>query len=186
MIGSLSTNTPSQSKMTSSKRLAIIPAALRIPPWAGPLTLILLQSAGQQFATPVEDRIGSCCQMSVDPLEVAHDVEEKLAHFNGLCPAGARPSEVFFGCACFDLPEDFLFAKELARRARVFGHEHGRRGARVTYQPLHHFLNLMATGFREANATFDAFGGKRHQALLRSEERRVGKESRSGVTAERR
>src|SRR5580692_7917287 len=28
-----------------------------------------------------------------------HDVDEELAHFNGLCPASTRPSEVFFGCA---------------------------------------------------------------------------------------
>jgi ATP-dependent Lon protease len=28
--------------------------------------------------------------MSVDPLEVAHDVEEELAHFNALCPAITR------------------------------------------------------------------------------------------------
>jgi len=36
--------------------------------------LILLQPARQQFAAPLEDRIGSRCQMSVDPLQVAHDV----------------------------------------------------------------------------------------------------------------
>jgi hypothetical protein len=34
--------------------------------------------------------------------EVAHDVEEELAHFNGLRPATARPSEVFFGGAQLD------------------------------------------------------------------------------------
>jgi hypothetical protein len=30
--------------------------------------------------------------MSVDPLQIAHDVEEELAHFNRFCPADARPS----------------------------------------------------------------------------------------------
>src|SRR5271154_6926063 len=83
---------------------------------------VVLEPARQELPAPLEDRIGSPCQMSVDPLEVAHDVEEELAHFNVLRPASARPSEVFFGCTRFDLPEDLLFAKEPAGCAWVFGH----------------------------------------------------------------
>src|SRR6266446_9533080 len=98
--------------------------------------------------------------MSVDPLEVAHDVEEELAHFNVLYPVGARPSEVFFGCTRFDLSKDLLFAEELAGRPRVFGHEHGRRGARVADQPVHHFTDLLSADFREANPAFDALRSK--------------------------
>src|ERR1700726_4564950 len=104
--------------------------------------------------------------MSVDPFEVAHDVEQELAHFNGLCPVSARPSEVLFGCTRFDLSKDLLFAEELAGRARVFGHEYGRGRPCVADQPVHHFTDLLPAGFREADATFDALGGKRHQALL--------------------
>src|ERR1700731_2184877 len=104
--------------------------------------------------------------MSVDPLEVAHDVEEELAHLNVLCPAGARTSEVFFGRTRFDLSKDLLFAEKLAGCPWVFGDEHGRSPARVADQPLHHFTDLLPASFREADAAFDAFGGKRHQALL--------------------
>src|ERR1700737_554280 len=100
---------------------------------------VLLEPARQQLPAPLEDRISSRCQMSVDPLEVAHDVEEELAHFNGLCPAITRPSEVFFGCAQLELPEDLLFAEKLACRPRIFGHEHGRRRPSVGDQPVHSF-----------------------------------------------
>ena len=54
--------------------------------------------------------------MSVDPFEVAHDVEEELAHFNGLCPASTRPSEVLFGCAQVDLSKHLLFSQELTEK----------------------------------------------------------------------
>src|SRR5258707_2301388 len=104
--------------------------------------------------------------MSVDPFEVEHDVEEELAHFNGLCPVSARPSEVFFGSTRFDLSKDLLFAEELAGRARVFGHEHGRCRPCVADQSVYHFADLLPADFREADAPFDALGGKRHQALL--------------------
>src|ERR1700719_3870071 len=103
--------------------------------------------------------------MSVDPLEVSHDVEKKLARFNILRPAGA-PSEVFFGCAGFDLAEDFLFAEKLASHPRVFGHKHRCGPPRAAHQSVHHLADLMTAGFRKADAAFDALGGKRHQALL--------------------
>jgi hypothetical protein len=60
-------------------------------------SLVMLQSAREQFTAPLEDWIGGRCQMSVDPLEVAHDVEQELAHLNVLCPTEARWSEIFFG-----------------------------------------------------------------------------------------
>ena len=73
-----------------------------------PRNLVLLQPAREQFAAPFEDRIGGGRKVSVDPFEIPHDVEEELANRNGLCPAGTRPSEIFFRCPCFDLPEDFF------------------------------------------------------------------------------
>src|SRR6266446_9728479 len=113
--------------------------------------LILLQPARQQFAAPLEDRIGSRCQMSVDPLQVAHDVEEQFAHLNGLCPVSTRPSEVFFGCAQLDLSKHLLFAEKLAGRPRVFGDEHGRGRSCVADQSVHHFTDLLPADFREAD-----------------------------------
>ena len=53
--------------------------------------------------------------MSVDPLEVAHDVEQELAQFNA---AGACTFEVFFGGMRLDFSEDLRFAKKLWRAAR--------------------------------------------------------------------
>jgi hypothetical protein len=82
-----------------------------------PRNLVLLQPAREQFAAPFEDRIGGGRKVSVDPFQILHDVEEELANRNGLCPAGTRPSEIFFRCQCFDLPEDFFFPEELGRPA---------------------------------------------------------------------
>jgi hypothetical protein len=98
---------------------------LRAPHSKSRGSLVMLQSAREQFTAPLEDRIGGRCQMSVDPLEVAHDVEQELAHLNVLCPTDTRWSEIFFGRARFNLPEDFLFAEELASCPQVLGHEHG-------------------------------------------------------------
>jgi hypothetical protein len=64
--------------------------------------------------------------MSVDPLEVAHNIEKELTHLNSIRPSGACPSEVFFGCAGLDLTKDLLFAEEPARHPSIFSYEHGR------------------------------------------------------------
>jgi len=107
----------------------------------------MLQSAREQFTAPLEDRIGGRCQMSVDPLEVAHDVEQELAHLNVLWPTDARWSEILFGRARFDLPEDFLFAEELASCPQVLGHEHGRGCAGVARQPVQHIADFLPAPF---------------------------------------
>jgi len=49
---------------------------------------------------------------------------------------------------------------------RVLGHEHGSGGPRVAGQPFDHLADLLAAGFREADATPYALGGQRHQTLL--------------------
>jgi hypothetical protein len=48
----------------------------------------------------------------------------------------------------------------------IAGHEHGRCRPCVADQPIHHFTDLLPADFREADAAFDALGGKRHEALL--------------------
>jgi len=89
--------------------------------------------ARQQIAAPLEDRVGGGRQVRVDPLQIEHDVETKLA--------------------------------DVAGRARVLGHEHGRRCPRIAGQPLD-LADFLSTGLRKADPAFDVFGGKRHQALL--------------------
>ena len=103
--------------------------------------------------------------MRVDPLEAEHDVESELADLDALGPAGSCPSKVFVGGTQFELPKNFLFPEELAGSARNLGHEHGRRPC-IAGQPFNQFADLVTLGFREADATFDALGGKRHQALF--------------------
>jgi hypothetical protein len=48
---------------------------------------VLPKSARQQLAAPLEYRVSGGCQVSVDPLEIAHDVEKELAHLDALSPA---------------------------------------------------------------------------------------------------
>src|SRR5436190_16003756 len=104
--------------------------------------------------------------MSIHPLEVAHDVEEELAYFDGLCPAAARTPEILFRCAGFDLPKNLLLAEELAGCPCVFRYKHGRRSTCVVNQPVDHVADFLPASVRKADAAFDALGGERHQVFL--------------------
>src|ERR1700757_3652100 len=97
--------------------------------------------------------------MSIDPLEVAHDVEEELAHFDVFRSLAARAPKIFFGCSAFDLAKDLFFAKELSGSPYIFCHEHGRRPTGVVYQSVNHVADLLPACFRKTDAVFDALGG---------------------------
>ena len=97
--------------------------------------------------------------MRVDPLQIGHDVETNLADLDALGPAGPRPPEVFVGGTQFELSKDFLFAEQLAGRARVLGHEHGRRCPRFAGQPLD-LADFLSTGLRKADPRLAASGIK--------------------------
>jgi hypothetical protein len=104
--------------------------------------------------------------VGVDPLQIEHDVETELAGLDALGAARPRPSKVLVGRPQFKFPKDFLLTEELAGRARVFGHEHGRGRPCVACQPVDHFADFPSVCLREADAAFDLLGCKRHQTLL--------------------
>ena len=84
--------------------------------------------------------------MRIHPFQVAHDVEQELAHLDAFRSAGTRPSKVYIGGAQFEFAEGFFFAEQPARRAWVLGYENGCGGPGIADQPIHHLTDLGATG----------------------------------------
>src|SRR3954462_4158449 len=110
---------------------------------------VVPEPAGQQFATPFKDRIGSRGKVCIDALQIAQDVEVKPSRLHDFRPFFACHTEMSLGGAGLDVSEDLLLAKQLSRRTGIFRHEHRRGGPRVADQTLDRVSEFIAVYLRE-------------------------------------